>query len=258
MLFSHGEAKKMKNVKLRVTAALLVLILAAGCAWGAEGDYLVKGDQVYRAEGGAQKLITDMEPHGRINTDAGIWSWLLVDPELSDAMKGSESGVYFFRGEDDAPAGFLPMKNAIACMLEFSPSGEKLLISNGNEAKQDLGYYVLEESGHFVKKAAFVSAGYVFWIDPHRFLFTVIDAKKGPRSKTGDDWWYSAALYDTVENELTVIKKATPVKNYIISGCDYEGGTMDITEGSVKIPGDWSKPGRIKYRELNVPIPAAG
>ena len=61
MLFSHGEAKKMKKVKLQVTAALLGVILAAGCAWGAEGDYLIKGDQVYRAEGGAQKLITDME-----------------------------------------------------------------------------------------------------------------------------------------------------------------------------------------------------
>ena len=109
MLFLHGEAKKMKKVKLKVTAALLVLILAVGCAWAAEGDYLVKGDQVYRAEGGSQKLLADMEPQGRFSTDAGIWSWLLVDPELSDGMKGSESGVYFFRGEDDASAGFLPM-----------------------------------------------------------------------------------------------------------------------------------------------------
>ncbi len=237
-------------------ATALLTIAAAGCA--GEGDYLIKGDQVYRAESGAQKLIADMEPQGRFNTDAGIWSWLLVDPELSDGMKGSESGVYFFRGEDDAPAGFLPVKNAAACMLEFSPSGEKLLICRGDEAKQDLGYYVLDESGRFVEKASFVSAGHAFWIDPHRFLFTVIDAKKGLRSKTGDDWWCSAALYDTVESELIVIKKATPLKNYIISGCDHEGGTMDITEGSVKIPRDWSKPDRIKYRELNVPIPAAG
>ncbi len=245
----------MKKFVFLCAAALLI---GSASARGAVGDYLLRGDQVIRTEGGRQTPIEDTAADSA-NTDAGLWSWLLVDPELSEGMKGSESGIYFFRGEENAPAFFLPMENAAACMLEFSPSGEKLLICRGEEVRQDLGYYVLDEAGTgFVKKGAFVSSGHAFWVDPHRFLFTSIDADQGPRSKAGDDWWCSAAMYDTVENELIFIKKASPIKDYIITGCDHEGGMLDITERSVKIPGDWGNESMIEYKELNVPIPAAG
>ena len=236
----------------------LVLLICSASAWGAVGDYIIRDDQVYRVAGGRQTLVEDAA-FDSAKTDAGLWSWLLVDPDLSDGMKGSQSGVYFFRGEEHVPASFLPMEHAGACMMEFSPSGEKLLICHGEEVRQDLGYYVLEEAAQgFVKKSSFVSAGHAFWVDPHRFVFTMIDAKKGPRSKAGDDWWCSAAMYDSVENELIVIKKATAVNDYIISGVDHEGGTLDITESSVKNPKDWGSENRIKYREFTVPIPAAG
>ena len=243
--------------KLACLCALMMLI-GASAVWGTEGEYIVRGDRVYRLQDGNEQLLVE-EVIFRAETDAGAWAWVLIDPELSEEMKGSESGVYFFRGEKDEPASFLPMKNAGACSMEFSPSGKKLLICCGDEARQDLGYYVLDEAGKsWVRKASFVSAGHAFWVDPHRFVFTAIDTKKGTRSKAGDDWWCSPSLYDTLENELTVILKATSTKDYFIVGCDDEGGTLDINESSVKNPKDWGNENKIKYKELTVPIPAAG
>ena len=236
----------------------LVLLICSASAWGTVGDYIIRDDRVYRIAGGRQTLVEDAS-FDSAKTDAGLWSWLLVDPDLSDGMKGAETGVYFFRGKEYAPVFFLPMEHAGACMMEFSPSGEKLLICHGEEVRQDLGYYVLEEAAQgFVKKGSFVSAGHAFWVDPHRFVFTAIDTKKGPRTKAGDDWWCSPSLYDTLEKELTVIIKATLTKNYFIGGYDDEGGTLDINESSVKNPKDWGNENKIKYKELTVPIPAAG
>ena len=236
----------------------LVLLICSASAWGTVGDYIIRDDRVYRIAGGRQTLVEDAS-FDSAKTDAGLWSWLLVDPDLSDGMKGAETGVYFFRGKEYAPVFFLPMEHAGACMMEFSPSGEKLLICHGEEVRQDLGYYVLEEAAQgFVKKGSFVSAGHAFWVDPHRFVFTAIDTKKGPRTKAGDDWWCSPSLYDTLEKELTVIIKATLTKNYFIGGYDDEGGTLDINKSSVKNPKDWGNENKIKYKELTVPIPAAG
>ncbi len=243
--------------KLACQCALMMLF-GASVVWAAESEYIVRGDKVYRVQDGKERLLED-EVVFRAETDAGKWAWVLVDPELSEGVKGSESGVYFFRGEEDAPASFLPMKNAGECMMEFSPSGEKLLICCGDEARQDLGYYVLDDAGKgWVRKASFVSAGHAFWVDQHRFVFTAIDTEKGPRTKAGDDWWCSPSLYDTLEKELTVIIKATSTKNYFIGGCDDEGGSLDINESSVKNPKDWGNENKIKYKELTVPIPAAG
>ena len=143
-------------------------------------------------------------------------------------------------------------------MLEFSPSGEKLLVSRGVEVNQDLWLYFIEDGKKFVKKASFNSMGHSFWIDPHRFLFNSIDLKKGTRTKDGDDWRCSSALYDSAVEELIILKEATETKDYIITGCDHDEGTIDITEGSVKNKNDWSDPDKIQYNEITIPFPTAG
>ncbi|MBO4369346.1 MAG: hypothetical protein J5803_04530 [Desulfovibrio sp.] len=237
--------------------ALLLCIVSACGAWAAEGDYLLKDGKVYRVDSGKEVLV----PNGdfqTINTDKELWSWVLVDPELAEGMKGSESGIYFFKGMETKPAGFLPMKNVRTCQLEFSPSGEKLVVGCGDEAKQTLGLYFLEEGGTpFVKKAEYVAAGHVWWVDPHRFILTVRDESKGPRSNN-DDWWCSAALYDSVENELIILKEATETKNYFVNGYDADAGTLDVVEGSVADKKDWNDKKKIKFKEITLPIPAAG
>lgn len=236
-------------------AGLMIFILsAAACA--EVGDYILKDGKIYRVDGKKETLLEDDEP-GRARTDAGLYSWILVDPELSEGMKNSKPGIYFFIGEDEKPLAFLPIEQAGACMIEFSPSGEKLLISRGVEFWQDLILYFVE-NGKFVKKKSFISAAHSFWIDPHRFIFTSIDKDKGPRTKEEDDWWNSPALYDTVENDLVILKNATETKNYFITGYDYETGVIDITESSVKNKNDWSDPDKIEYKEITVETPAAG
>ena len=233
---------------------LLAFTLLTGVAFAAEGDYILKDRQVYRVEKGKETLLEDDEPQF-FNTDAGMWAWILVDPELSEGMKGSKPGIYFFL--NGKPVTFLPMEQAGACMMEFSPSGEKLLISRGTEVWQDLMLYFIED-GKFVSKKSFISAGHSFWIDPHRFLFTSVDKNKGPRTKDGDDWWNSPALYDTVFEELTVLKEATETKNYFITGYDHDTGVIDLNEASVKDTKDWGDPDKIKYKEITVETPAAG
>lgn len=58
--------------------------------------------------------------------------------------------------------------------------------------------------------------------------------------------------------ELTVLKEPTETKDYIITGCDHDKGTLDITEATVKDKKDWSDPDKIEYKELTISIPAAG
>ena len=149
------------------------------------------------------------------------------------------------------------MEEAAACMMEFSESGEKMLISCGTEIKQDLGYYEIDvPNKKFEKKKSFVSAGHSFWIDPHRFLFTSVDETTGARDKAGDQLWDSVAMYDTVFEELNILKEATETKDYFITG--YDAGDIDVSEGSVKDKKDWNDPDKIEYKDITVETPAAG
>ncbi len=249
----------------KIFSALLICVLAASAAFAAEGDYIIRDRQAYRVDGGKETLLEDAEIQWA-GTDAGLWAWILVDPELSEEMKGSEAAIYFFRGEEAEPAGFLPMKNAGTYALDFSPSGEKLLIAGGMETKRELGFYLIEDGGsRFVKKASFSSLGRAFWIDPHRFVFGCVDENKGPRMKEwtfrgNEGWWCSVAMYDTLENTLTVFEEttATSTRNFVVTECDEESGTLEIWEHFVKDEKDWEEEGKIEDRDFRIPIPAAG
>ena len=247
-------------------AVLLTAILCRETARAAEGDYILKDRQVYRVDGGKETLLEDEEAQwaGTDGTDDGLWAWVLVDPDMTEEMQGSEGGIYFFRGADAKPAGFLPMKDSGSCVVELSPSGEKMLISRGGEAKRELGFYLVDTANkRFVKKAAFTSAGRFFWIDPHRFVFSSVDERKGPRIKNweyrgNEGWRCSVVLYDTIEGTRTVLKQATDTKNYIVTVCDEENGTLKIWEHFVKNVKDWNDEKKVKDRAFSIPIPAAG
>ncbi|MBO4334401.1 MAG: hypothetical protein J5846_01010 [Desulfovibrio sp.] len=235
---------------------LLACALCTGVAWAAEGDYVIKDGNVYRMDGGKEKRMEE-DVHS-ILTEKGAYSWILVDPKLSEEMKGSEAGIYLFKGQENTPAGFIPMADAGICQLEFSPSAEKLTIGCGSEAKQNLGMYVIEEGKNITKKASFKSAGHVWWVDPHRFVFNIIDESKGARSKDEDDVWNSVVLYDSVEEELIIIKKATETEDYFCNGYNEEKGTLDAIERSVKNTKDWGDEKKIKITDITLSIPAAG
>ena len=263
----------MMEHKRKFFSALLACALCAGRAWGAEGDYVLKGGKGYRVDKAKDRLIEmgenirRPEDEGtfpciqRADTDAGLISCVLVDPEF-EGMEGSEGGIYFFLGEK--PAGFLPMKEAPICELHFSPSGEKLAIhhTDGEERWFAVDFYLVDAANKsFVKKASFFSERVIgFWTDPHRFAFTTIDKKKGFRPGSQNELWSSAALYDTVEEELIVLKEATATQNYVVVDCDLDAGTLKVIETSVKDEKDWdeSSEGIHELEALTIPIPAAG
>ncbi|MBQ2476146.1 MAG: hypothetical protein II515_02620, partial [Desulfovibrio sp.] len=90
---------------------------------------MLKEGKAFRMDSGRETLLKDCELK-QAETEAGTWSWVLVDPAQSEDMKGAEGGVYLFRGKETRPAGFLPVKEeASSCRLFFSPSGEKLVLS---------------------------------------------------------------------------------------------------------------------------------
>ena len=244
--------------------ALSALLCFISALWAAEGErvspagtLLLRGEKVYRVDGGRQRLLKEAQ-YQSTDTEAGTWSWVLVDPD-NEGMEGMESGLWLFLGDDERPAGFLPMRDTRAYMLEFSPSGEKLLMGCGRGIKQDLGFYLADAADRsFVKKASFTASGNAFWIDPHRFVFTIIDDGKGLRHGSQDRGWCSVALYDTAEEELVVLKEAAATQNYVVVGCGPETSMLDVWEHSVKDEKDWADEDKIEYKEHKVPIPAAG
>ena len=249
----------MKTVRRLFLGVLLGCVLCAGAAHAAVGDYILKGGKAFRVDGGKETPLKDCEVQ-MADTEAGPWAWILIDPAQSDEMKGSKGGIYFFRGKENAPAGFLPVKEeAVSCRVTFSPSGEKLLVSWGMEYIRHLSLYFIDKGKGFVRKASFDAAGPPLWVDPHRFVLNAVNIGKGPRVKGRFDvWWSSVVLYDSVENERIVLKEATATEDYTVNGCDTEKGMLDVLENSVKDVKDWGDDAKVKDTELKLPIPAAG
>ena len=250
----------MKSMQRIALAAMLSCALAAGGAGGAGAagsGVILRDGQVYRMDSG-QKRLVEKVPFASVLTDKGVWSWMLVDPEANVEMKGAGSGHAFFRGEDDRPAGFLPLPNPRFCHPELSPSGEKLACFCGGDERR-LSFYLAGADGRsFVRKASFCAESGVFWIAPHRFVFTLVDESKGLRSGNPERRDCSVALYDTIEEELTVLRQATATRDFACLGFDSASGKLYGVERSVKAEKDWSSESKITKQKIEIPIPAAG
>ncbi len=249
---------KLKRDLLALFFAFVLAVPFAGAVQTAEGNYLLKDGKAYRVDGGRETLLEGVDAQ-RADTAAGPWSWIVVDPEQSDGMKGTESGICFFRGADARPAGFLPVaEEAASCRLYFSPSGDKLLVSWGHEYIQHLSLYLIDKEKGFVKKASFKVAGPPFWIDQQRFVFNAVDAEKGPRAEGKFDlWWSSVTLCDSMKDKLTVLRQATATADYAVTGCDRKSGALEIMESTVKDEKDWADEDKVDDKELRLPVPKA-
>ncbi|MBL3592324.1 MAG: hypothetical protein JMJ93_02300 [Synergistaceae bacterium] len=237
----------------------LFLCLLALTLWGAPlfavQEYVLEKGQVYRVGPGGEKILLEDEEPGLSATNRGIYSWVLVDPELSEAMKGSTSGIYFF-DEKEYPLGFLPFEGAAYCDVAFSPDGEMIAVNFGTDMTQDILLYQFDG---FEKKATFRGLGSAAWIDAFRFVFTRDDASKGPRSDgLGQEGWISVVIYDAAMGEEIVIKEATETEDYLLCGVNVDEETLEILGRSVKTEEDWKDEEKIEDVEIVVPIPAAG
>lgn len=225
-------------------AVLLACVLCVGVARAAVGDYILKGEQVYRVDSGEERLCPDLEPEW-VTTDAGVWVWVKMHPLNSftpELMRGSESGVYFFRGKQGTPAGFAPVTSNIIHDPEFFPSGELVLVGCYEDvrARRDsLDLYRFDGKG-FTRIASFpaLMAEKAYWVDSQRVAFTMLDTHKGWRSSVqGSDvmrWLpHSVALYDAARGQLTILKESTEARDYTIYEYDSESHTLCIMDDEV-------------------------
>ncbi len=247
----------MKKALCSLCVCLFGLVFLMGsAAFADEETYFLRDQRVYRVYPDGTEDFLEEETPGFWATENGIYSWIVVDPEFSDAMQGSESGIYFF-DEQENPRGFLSLKGAAYCNVIFSPDGERFILSCGTDASQNFILYTLED---MEQKASFRGIGSPVWVDLARFAFTQDDAAKGSRGEALDqqEGWLSVMFYDVFMEELFPLAEATETRDYMLIGVETEDETLRILERFVEDPENWEHPETIEDREMVVPIPAAG
>ena len=235
---------------------LCTVFLFGSAAFADQETYTLEGDMIYRIDKGGERTLLKEEQPGRSATDSGVFSWILVDPELSDAMAGSESGIYFF-DESGMFWDFLPLEGAAYCDVSFSPDGERFLISRGTDVSQTLFLYTFADMKRQVVLDIVAPA---VWMDFARFVFTLDDGEKGRRGDALDQQkgWLSVMVYDTLMEEVFPVAEATETTDYMLLGIDFESGNLEIGERSVEDVEDWNHEEKILDRNISVPMPAAG
>ncbi len=233
-----------------------MLVLTGSGAFADQEAYVLEDEKIYRVYADGNRELLEEEFPGQCGTEQGLFFWVVVDPELSEAMEGSERGIYFF-DEQENPRGFLPFEGASYCGVLFSPDGERFLLSCGTSVSQEISLYTFED---LQKKNSFQAVGFVEWIDFARFAFTQDDVAKGRRGDALDqqEGWLSVMVYDCFMEELFLVQEATETQDYMLIGIDVEQDALHILERSVENVEGWNDENAIEDRELSVPIPAAG
>jgi len=233
-----------------------MLVLTRAGAFADQETYVLEDEKIYRVYADGNRELLEEEFPGQCGTEQGLFFWVVVDPELSEAMEGSERGIYFF-DEQENPRGFLPFEGASYCSVLFSPDGERFLLSCGTSVSQEISLYTFED---LQKKNSFQAVGFVEWIDFARFVFSLDDIAKGRRGDAMDqqEGWLSVVVYDTLMEELFPVAEATETKDYMYITMDVEEDEILILERSVERVEDWDDENAIEDREFSVPIPAAG
>lgn len=264
----HEEMKMRKSVGgLLVLTALTVLLTSTALA--APEPFVVKDKQWYRQDGG--KLSDAPVPNGGVQTDAGVIYWLFADPDVSDEAKGAKPGLYFY-ADKSGKYSFTPFggNGMNVNAVHFSPDGAMFVVEGaGEEAMNDVA---LELFSFAEGKSLFKTAKAALppeWIDAGRFVYSRFepDTSRG-RPDDYPDEWMSAAMFDAIAGEETVLKKATETSDFSVGVIDEESGDtlvlngdgsqIRLTETFVDSPQDWEDPDKAKTREVSVPVPAAG
>ncbi len=244
-----------RDIRVFLLASIMSVLLALP-ALAAQESYVLKEGSAFRVNADGKEIKLEEDQPAYWSTDSGMYSWIIVDPELSDAMKGSKSGIYFFN-ELEEPLGFLPFEGAAYCNVSLSPDGEMITISFGTDVSQELILYTMDG---FEKKKSFQIIGETCWLDPYRLVFTMDDAAKGPRGDAMDqqEGWLSVMMYDVAMEELFSVMDATETEDYMLVGVNFEGEVIEVLKRSVKEAVDWKDEQKIEDVTISVPIPAAG
>ena len=131
---------------------------------------------------------------------------------------------------------------------------------SGSGIRADMTYILYDPETMEKKIEISGTRGSAEWIDVGRFVMTRIDDVRETESGTFSmsALRLSAVMYDTVAEELVVLKEATATKNYWCGGVTDDGASLIISEDSVTSEKDWGDEEKIKTRELRIEIPPAG
>ena len=146
-----------------------------------------------------------------------------------------------------------------------SPDGEKFVLVSGSGIRPDMFFEVYGETdGKREKLAEFAGVrGQLAWVDPLRFVFTLIDEGDDDIREGGRfhglmyGLYLSVAVYDTATKEMTVLKKATETQNFSFGEVVENGNAVTVLEESVKSQEDWADEEKIETRRIHVEIPPA-
>ena len=218
--------------------------------------FWLKDGRIFRGEEIVEAEVNGVPPE----IEGPVRFWSAVGADESGPVAEDETGVLFF-AEDGAFLAFLPLESADECRdILFSPDGSFFLLMSGSGVRADMTY-ILYETETMEKRIEIPGTrGSAAWIDAGRFVMTRIDDVRETESGTFTmaALRLSAVMYDTVAEELVVLKEATAKKNYWCGGVTDDGASLIISEDSVTSEKDWGDEEKIKTRELRIEIPPAG
>ncbi len=246
-----------KNDGEKILAAL-VLVEQGGSPAAAPdvSVFWLKDGRLFRGEEIVEAEVNGVPPE----IEGPVRFWSAVGADESGPVAEDETGVLFF-AEDGAFLAFLPLESADECRdILFSPDGSFFLLMSGSGVRADMTYILYETEtmeGKIEIPGARESAA---WIDAGRFVMTRIDDVRETESGTFTmaALRLSAVMYDTVAEELVVLKEATATKNYWFGGMADGGASLVLREDSVTSGKDWGDEEKITTREMKVEVPPAG
>ena len=247
------------SIKRCCSVAVIVLMAffsrcgGAFAAFDAQ-SHIVENGLLYALD--AEGEWTEVKGAGRVNEEdiqgEKIY-WLAVDPEAEEIYKGWQGGIYFFDDEGEF-ISLVEKENAHQTWVEFSPDGEQFILSSGTYVDRE---YLLYDFDGFKFKKTFYGIG-LEWLDPVRFVFTLIDVQKGARYGGADfPGWLSVVVCDSGVDSLTTVVEATKTEDFMMKEVDGNTGEIIITKFSVNDEKDWKDEdaGKIKTEEIRVPVP---
>lgn len=180
-----------------------------------------------------------------------IYFWFETDPD-SPCSHGENPGVQVFTAAlEPVFSAYLTEETRYCRNLYFNPGASQVVLEVGTGI---VGTYILTDMAD-VRSFEATGIGPCIWLDPHRFVFTRFENKaRGIPAEV--DGRFSVEVYEPAGPGSFPLKKATALSNFILQAVD--GTEIVIEEQYVDAVEDWKDFGKVKSREIRVPIPAAG
>ncbi|MCL1940448.1 MAG: hypothetical protein FWG09_00790, partial [Synergistaceae bacterium] len=228
--------------------ALAAVVDAKSCA--------VYDGLLYRVDQNGQKKQVEAAEVVEAAVKGGKIYWLAVDPEFDgedeEMFRSWRSGIYFFGG-DGKFISCLEKEDPQMSYIIFSPDGKQFVLDSGTYVDRDYKLYAFD--GLKLKKE-FYGLSELEWLDPARFVFTLIDGKHGARSSNADiPGWTSVVVYDSASGSIKTLAAATKTEDYMLDAVNISAKELSITKYSVKNEKDWSNEDKIEEQEISLPIP---